>query len=422
MINPYELPVPANGSSPISRARQLLEPFIAEHMEGFGPALEGRVQNHEQALKRVRAHMYLRVGMAAARQAQHVAHVHAARARPMAMAMEATTASSTLVADITSFITQMIHMSLDVYPRLIAPNFVSVQPFTQPSGYVFFLHRHASNDSDRRLDDLSTFDKTYGDRGDFGSPSEGTQVKAVNHTLTKSLVEVKYKALMHQHSHEVDVALRSQYGIDIGMLGDIATADELAWEVDREIVDDLTLYSESNDDGIVYFDDDKGGTYDSLTTTEQQAYDKKFVRDTLTSVGVDMSAKVFRRPNWYLCGTNVTKLLARTPEALAEDISADYFDQAITKGSIIETGRMRTGQRVWHDPQMDANTMIAGFVDNMNPFYAGYIYCPFGLASLLTAAFTDPDVLLTKKSRALAFAKVGVRANQFRKIKLGTAS
>jgi hypothetical protein len=423
--NPYLLPVPAQGNSPMSQARRLLEPMIAQHMEGFGEALTGL--NPKDPIKRVRAHTMMRIGLAAANQSRHVALEYMRRSNPLALisgegvSLEAALNNSTLQASITSFITQMIHMSLSVYPRLISNQLVSVQPFTQPSGYIFYLKRVEKNngggDDGRDLSDLSTFNSTYSNR-----TAEGDQVKAVGTTLEKELVEVQYQALMHQNSHEVDVAMRTQYGLDLEQLGDIATAEELAWEVDRQVVDAVVAYAETNPLGIAYFDDTRNGTYDGLTPSEQQAYDQEFVRRTMTEVAIDMAGKIYRTPNWHICGLSVSKLLARTPDALAEKVSPAMYDQIATRGSIIQSGRMRDGAVIWTDPQLDADTMVSGFVDNMNPFYAGYAFCPFGAASILTAAFMDPDTLLRKKSRALAFAKKGINPNQFRVTRLGTGS
>jgi len=428
MYNPYVVSVPRNGTSALCQTRRLLEPVIAEHMEGFGAALEGRVPTDpEKLMQRVRAHTLMRIASAAAFQSRSVAMELLARTDPFAFAGEQPSpeqaleaANPTITSNVTAFVTQMIHMSLDIYPRLLAPNFVSVQPFTQPSGYVFFLKRLAKDGSDRELQDKSSFDKTYGDLpADSGGTSR--QVAAVGISLAKQLVEVSYKALMHKSSHEVDVALRSQYGLDIHALGDMATADELAWEVDRTIIDALATYANTNTRGTVYFDDTKGGDYTNLAPSEQNAYDQQFMTKTLTSVDIDLSSDVYQRANWYICGDNIAKLLARTPGAYATN-QGPMYDQTPMYGSVMQTGTLTSGAKVWHDPQVGANTLIAGHTNNMNPFWAGFIFSPFGLASLLTASFLDPDNLFYKKARALAFAHVGVRKQQYRVVKLGSSS
>lgn len=425
-INPYLIPVPINGTSPLCHARRLLEPMVAEHMEGFGAALEGRTP--KDPIERVRAHTLLRVAMATASQSRNVSMNILSRMEPFAFAGEASpqaaleqVANPTLTSNITAFVTQMIHTSLDIFPRLLSTNFVSVQPFTQPSGYVFFLRRLAKDGSNRPLANLATFDPNY---GDLAPDTTGLtrQVEAVGIELTKELVEVEYKALMHKHSHEVDVALQSQYGLDIMSLGDMATADELAWEVDREVIDALVAFALTNPAGIAYFDATAGGNYTGYAPSEQNAYDQHFMTRTLTGVEVDMQDAVYQRPNWVLAGSNVIKLLARTPGAYAKDLGGPMRDQVPTYGSVLSTGTLVSGPKVWHDPQLAANRAVVGHTNNMNPFWAGFIFSPFGLASLLTAAFLDPDNLFYKKARALAFAKVGVRCGQYRVIDIGSAS
>lgn len=427
-MNPFQLEVPRQGRSDLVLARRVLEPLITQHMEGFGAALEGR--EAKDPAKRMWAHVLLRSAVGTMNQACEVARIYLTRQNGLAVggmagsfATEAALSSSTLQANVTSFITQQVHRTLDVYPRLIAPRLCSVQPFTQPFGYVFYMHAVAKDNGSggtgagRNLATLSTFDKHFGDRA-----AEGDQVKAIGFRLDKELVEVSYMALLWQHSWELEVALRSQYGLDIMAIGDQSSAQELAWEVDRKIVDGLTTFALTNPQGTVYFDPLAGGAYAGYAPSEKQAYDRTFISKTLSAVEIDMSASIYVRPNWYLCGVNVAKLLARTPEGLATENGNPNFDQALFKGQVTMIGTMKTGELVLMDPQLDADTMIVGHVDNMDPFYAGYIFCPFGMASLLTAAFQDPDVLLTKKSRALAFAQKGVRNTQFRVIKLGTGS
>ena len=427
MNNPYHAAVPRNGTAPVCRARRLFEPVIAEHMEGFGDALEGRLAGDpERAAARVRAHTMLRLAHATAGQARNVALEILGRQQPFAFgpdgdpaaALEA--ANPTITSNVTAFITQMIHMSLGIYPRLLSTNFVSMQPFTQPSGYVFYLKRVKKDGSNEELADLDNFDSSYGDLASDSNTSR--QVAAVGITLEKELVEVKYKALMHKHSHEVDVALRTQYGLNIMDLGDMATFDQLSWDVDREVIDALGAFAATNPLGRVYFDPTRNGTYDTLAPSEQQAYDQRFITETLTSVDVDLADAVYQRANWILAGSNVTKLLARTPGAYAVDSNNNMFDQTPTRGSILQQGTLISGARVWHDPQLAADTAIAGYTDQMDPFWAGFIFSPFSFASLLTAAFLDPDNLFYRKARALAFAKVGVRKEQYRIIKLGTSS
>lgn len=428
-VNPYTVPVPtvaAGGRSEMSHWRDMLEPIMSEHFAGFGKALDGQVAM--ESAERMRAHQMMRVAMGSIKQGRVVVEHFKHQARMLGLPNEAAVGNSTLVSNVTSFITQMIHMSLEVWPRLISTRLVSVQPFTQPSGYVFFLEPRASQNgdggtgADRNLADLNRFDKTYGDRGTISAPLQGQQVRAVKWNLSKTLVECKFKALMHQFSWESDVALRSQYGMDLMDMGDGLTANELAWEVDREVVDDLLAFALTNTDGIKYFDPTAGGQYNTMAPSEQKAYKEKFLSECLTDVEIDFATSIYRRPNWILCGANVAKLLGSIEHFTAVDTRSANYDQSLAKGAIIQTGYMKFGPDIWLDPQLDADTAIVGYTDPGDPFYAGYIFCPFGLASKLTAAFEDPDTLLTKKSRGLSFAKVGVRNRQYRVIRLGTGS
>ena len=428
MINPFAVPVPLTGRGKLCDARRALGPIIKDHFPEFDKAMEGRFA--AASPERYRGHAMLRSAIAAYEQASYVANAVVQRSNPMAaaaglaFAAEAPLASSTLQAQVTDFITQMIHVSLEVYPRLIASRLTSLQPFTQPSGYVFYMRRLAKDDgpttsgtAGRSLADLDTHDPEYS-----LWENEGDQIRAVGMELTKDLVEVEWRALMHQFSHQVDVALRSQHSMDILTIGDMITADELAWEVDRTVVDRLVTFAGTNTRGDVYWDPDDGGSYSTYAPSEQAAYDRRLLEVAITAIQVEMAHDIFRQPNWAVVGTNVAKQIAKTPMAFGLKVSDQMFDQRRMSGNILQMGTSIDGVLYLHDPQIDPNLALFGHVDNMNPFYAGAIFSPFGLASVLTAAFQDPDTLLTKKSRALAFAFKGVRPQQFRILRLGAGS
>lgn len=296
-MNPFHMRVRASDThTPIGRARKLIEPIAAEHMEGFGAALERGGSTPEV----VRAHQMLRVGTLAFRHAREVADVAISNGRlnlfginPMElMAQEATVGYSTLQTNIVDFITQAIHMQLDQFPRLIAPRLVSTQPFTQPSGYVFYQKRLDQDGND--LSVLANHDPDYSLR-----TTEGSQVKAIKMQLTSELVEIEWHALMGQFSHEVDVQMRSQHNLDVQTITDMMVADQLDWNIDRKIIDGLVTFAATNPRGVKEFDATKSGTYDSLVTSEQREWDRTFLTVTLAEAMNEM-AKDIHSYGYYL--------------------------------------------------------------------------------------------------------------------------
>jgi len=406
--------------------RQRWGRLICEHFggeEALGKILESRSQDPDAIRKRVRANQMLLLAEAAGVQTRYVMESLAPRwgmntndmraamkqAAQMQVRGEAAGAGANLVADITQFTTSVLHTSLEIFPRLLANQLVSIQPLTAPSGYVFFLR--SEDDSGRNLSDLDLFDKDYS-----ADPGEGEQIKRVKSTLDKELVEVSYRKLMWEASHEVQVALRSQYSMSIEQINDGIVAREMAWEVDRVIIDRLYEFGEHD----YYFDPTPTG-YDSWNETDKQAYDKNFLRKTMAEVETNMQKEIFVKPNWAIAGSEVIKFLKRLREFEAHKSGTSMGDMVLTNGSAHFAGTIQD-IKVWHDPQLDDCAMLVGHTEQMDPFYAGYIWSPFGLASILTAAWTDPDFLLTKKARALAFATYGVRRKQYARVHLRPCS
>ena len=379
-------------------------------MEGFGAAMESRSEDPDKLAARCRANTLLYLAEAAGYQSEMVLQAAAPSmgmtAKQMKAAFEA--AGDGLVSQVTSFVTQMLHMSLEIWPRLVSQRLVSVQPLMQPNGYVFYMKHY--DQTNRDLADLDTFSSTY-----TSDPGEGAQIKKVRSELTKQLVEVNYRKLMWQQSHEVAVAMFSQYKIRLEDVNDSLLSREMAWEVDRTVVDELVGSAGTS----YHFDPNAAGAYNGYTPSEKQAYDKNFLRITMAGAEAQMTADVYRLPNWAIAGTNVIKFLARLPEYNATR-SDGMNNQQVYNGSLINTGKLNNLE-IWHDPQIDSDLMLIGYTEPNDPFYAGFIFAPFGLATVLTAAFTDPNNLLTRKARAIAFATKMIRPQQYARIYLSAS-
>lgn len=402
------------------RLRKKWGAVVAEHFAAgeFDKIMEGRSLPDEDMRKRIRANQMLALCDAVGLQTRFVMEAIAPNLSMtpdqvrQAMSNEAGAASAgtNVVSNITAFVTQMLHMSLDVFPRLLANELVSIQPLNQPSGYIFFLTGH--DETGRNLSDLDLFNKNY-----TQDPGEGQQIKKVKTKLSKELVECEYRKLMWESSHEVMVALRTQHNLSIDAINDGLVAQEMAWEVDRVIIDRLYEFGKND----YYFDPSKAGTYEALAETEKKAWDERFLNRTLVNVETDMQASIFVKPNWALAGTEAIRFLKRLRKFEARKAGANMGDMIVSNGSVVFQGQI-DDMKIWHDPQLDPCSILMGHTQNMDPFYAGFIWSPFGLASIMTAAWTDPDFLLTKKARALAFATKGVRAEQYARVHLKPCS
>lgn len=407
MKNPFKMRRPKG--DPL---RDAFGPYVAEHIADLDKVLEGRGSEGDMLMKRVRANQMLHMAHGTMHQCKY-ALIGCSRQFGMnpGQMRRALEAGENLTGDITDFVTQSIHTSLDVLPRLLANRLVSIQPLNQPSGYAFTMTRRDGADT-RDLADLTTFDKTFAD-----DPGEGQQIEKAKVTLSKARVDCRYKKLMGEWSWEVDVALQSQYMYTIEDLHDDMSAEEIAWEVDRDVIDRVAAFAARD----YYFDPNPNNNFDTLAPTEQKAYREQFLSVGLGAAETDMEAVIFRPPNWFIAGTNVITWLRAIATYGSDRISREG-DMSISTGQIPSSGFRIDNRPVWHDPQLDPDLMLMGYTESMDPFYAGYIYLPFGAASKVTAAFEDPNTLLTRKARALAYATHGVKSRQYSRLWLRRAS
>lgn len=407
--------------------RRKWEGILAQHMADLPAIFEAYAPDDKIVRKRIQAVQMMMVAEASSMQAHHalmkLANSHFGisqdrMSKLMRASGEAVSTGTNVVADIVAFVTQTIHTTLEIWPRLLSSLLCSMQPLLQPSGYVFFYKHY--DQTGRDLADLSQFQMGY-----TADPGEGEQIKKVRTKVTKELVEASYRKIMTEWSHETDVAMASTYKMSIENINDGIMAREMMWEIDRTVIDRLYDFAGLGD---YYFNPDytdQGTSVASLVPTEQTAWWEMFLRRTYNQVETDMQAAVYQKPNWAIAGNTMIAFLKRLGGKFESKPAAgarQFGDQVLTKGTLQVAGYINGDVTVWHDPQMDTKEMLVGYTDDMDPMYAGFIFSPFGAASVLTAAFTDPNFLLTRKARATAFATKGVRSKQYARIHLGSRS
>lgn len=429
MVN---LTSPVNGMNPYAVAREVddtllarLGPIVSEHMKGVKSFDEFKrlmttnsVLSVEEIQQRVRGNAMLQLAEGTALQAR-IALEGFCKQRGItkakfeaAMANEDLASGINQLSDVVTWTTQMLHLSLSIFPKLYAQQLCSVQPMNSPTANVFYLTKRDDNGND--LSDLDTFNANLS-----ADPGEGQQIRKVKHKITSDSVSIEYHKLMRETSWESEVKMASQFNMSMGSMDDALLGQQMLWDIDRIVINRLLAFASAT----YTFDQTKGGTYNSLVPTEQEAWDRNFMRRTWNDAKTDFQALIYRAPNWCLAGTEVCKFLGRQ-KGLWETVKSgdpNFADTTIGNGEIAFAGRY-DDINVWHDPQMDHCTALVGHTDQMNPFYAGFIFSPFGLASLLTAAFRDPNNLLERRAQAMAFATKGVRSEQYIKIKLGSCS
>lgn len=391
-------------------------PVVAERL-GVKVDEVNRIMNaafltEAEQVKRVRYAQMFAIAEASAYQAKFVleklAEERGISRETFAKAMmsgEALAGGVNSMSDIATFITQTIHMSLDIWPRLLANELVSMQPLTQAGGYVFFQRHY--DQTGRELSDLELFDPDFTE-----DPGEGADITdKVRTHIDSQFVEAVYRKIMHEETWEAEVKARTQFNIDLESVNDSLMARQLMWTIDRTVINDLVASAWQD----YYFDPTAGGAYAGMDEINKHAYDENFIRLVYNRAETDMEATVFRKPTWAIAGSEAINFLKRLRKFETRKNGTSYGDLVLGNGSVTFAGQM-DDLNVWHDPQLDQCLMLIGTVEKMDPFYAGYIFAPFSAGGILTQAFRDPTNLKNRKSMAMAFAKVVIRRRQFARI------
>lgn len=319
-------------------------------------------------------------------------------------------------ADLTSFVTQQLHMVLNLWPRLLAPRICSVQPLMQPSAYVFWMKiRDGSGSSaggptvGRDLSLLNGFDSTLADS------TEGGAINNIHMSLESSLVEATWKKLKMALTIESEVKLRTQMGIEATAIMDPQLLIQLQWIIDRQVVTNMVALAGRD----YYFDPDAAGTYAAKADSEKTEYDRRFWTTVVTQAQTDISSVAYANPNWAVAGTDMIAFLKRMPQYTSSHVNSGgnggSLDMQIDSGSIISSGKVGE-MDLWHDPQLDPKLLLMGHTDQGNPYNATAIFAPFGAATAATALFQDPANFVSTKARAAAYAWRGLQPNNLARV------
>lgn len=175
--------------------------------------------------------------------------------------------------------------------------------------------------------------------------------------------------------------------------------DEMAAEIDREIIRDLIKIAPYRSEW--WYD------YNSTSAVTDQSYlisDPRF--SNISSVGASVErlaheslllhidrmdaqirkSNIYHGANWLICSTKVGSVIESMPEHSA--IVGEIIDQ----NKIYRTGKLRGRINVYVDPYLPDDVCLLGYNDAN--WDAGYIYAPYVMAN--TTEVNDPNGLFEK--------------------------
>lgn len=230
--------------------------------------------------------------------------------------------------------------------------------------------------------------------------SEGNTMRPeLDIILTSALVTADTFTLGTNWTIEAEADFRSVHGIEAQATLMSQVAEQLRYEIDRDIIADLNTIV--NMAGTTAFDWD----YTPPIGVDYYRHQMTFVNKL-----VEAGNHLFRNTrgkaqgNFLVVGTNLASVI----EALPQFVSSDYGDAE----GVVYIGQLDRW-KIYKDPYMDVNTGIMGHKGN-SWLKAGYAYCPY------VPLWRTPVVTLTDFKRRVGlmtrYAKKVINANFYVKI------
>ena len=356
----------------------------------------------------------------------------------------------------------LISMVRRAMPNLIAYDVAGVQPMSGPTGLIFALKAHKSDNTtsvDTNSPELlhpaigedidtafsakgqttptadSPFDLTGNDGGSQGdsnyAPAGGLDLgvgegDAFNHagiSISKTSVEAKTRALKAEYSMEMAQDLKAIHGLDAeSELANILSAEILA-EINREVIRKIVTAAKIGCQNL-----NKSGsaasTFDLVADADGRWAVEKF-KSLIFQLEVEANqiAKETRRGkgNVVICSSNVAS-------ALAASGSLDYANAISANLNVDDSGNTFAGVlngrlKVYVDPYATTDYAVVGY-KGTSPFDAGLFYCPYVPLTMVRAideATFQPKMAFKTRYGIVSnpFTSIGQDANlYYRKMRI----
>lgn len=218
---------------------------------------------------------------------------------------EAASANTTSAWSGATLLPMVLGYARKIMPKLYGQQFYQVQPLDRPGGRVFFVTRTRDNNgtTDGQVEQRAGW--SY--RSWITDPGEGSSItKASTFAISSADIPApKSRKIQTETTIEVEQDLRAWFGWDaVALVSEVAT-DEMAVEIDEELV--YNLYNRGSVNGIGTFQ--YGLNVPTMYQYDPSAYDKR-VLELITRAGLNMYHQKRVMPNWFISGTDWQLLLA----------------------------------------------------------------------------------------------------------------
>lgn len=261
-----------------------------------------------------------------------------------------------------------------IWSKSIGKNLVSVQPMSLPTAKVFTLD-HIRNTGATQLENRGV----AGARTYATDPGELTGgVRELNIKITSSTVDASSKKIKAVNSIEVGQDIMSYHGINISseLLG--IMAQEIAIEIDQQIVYDLVTGAGA---GNANWNSSPG----SALPTEIESH-KKTIKNAFTSASNLIYRNVYQDANFIIGGVAEIERL----EMLGDHIFVKTPDEGVSTYGRSLAGRIFGQYNVYKDPWFPvSNQFLVGYKGD-SWLKSGYVFAPY-VPYMTLPEFINPD-------------------------------
>jgi hypothetical protein len=251
------------------------------------------------------------------------------------------------------------------YERIIAPEFVSMQPMSSDTGKIFYLDTY-----DQDGDDLSaTQSATYSD----GVTELTGTAKKIKITLTSSSISATSKKLQTELTYEVVQDMMNNFGLDAQEETMSAAAGEIAREWNYTILNDIA--TASGNAGNVNF----GKTAPTgFTQTEWNRFQLFLALQSMSNL---VFAARYQHITHILCGTTTSLQLAKLG-AEGGFILTDGDQKNQLYSGLNKFGTINKMWQVWTSPYLDtvAPNQLIGLYRGDTWSDTPYVFAPYTMA------------------------------------------
>lgn len=258
----------------------------------------------------------------------------------------------------------------------------SIADVTAAGGVAISGAAGAVNTATGKLNGISIAGGTAGDKVfvTYVYSSEGTnQVMEIDLQLTSTSVEANPRKLKANWSVEAANDLKALHNLDVEAELTAVLADQIRFELDREIIEDLRAMSTSHGVPMKAWSKSTGGNY-SYYEKKMEFYDELIERS-------NQIFKMTRRAsgNFVVMGIDVANVVEALP---------GFQPSNVTGNGVVKSGTLRGQWDIYKDPYFKSDQYLVGYKGN-SFLDAGYVFAPY-IPLFTTPTYMFADFVGTK--------------------------